>query len=174
MNGGNSHWNGIRCKNDGQPFFKCTAQGMRWRAHPAKTEPIRQWGRENLPRSLIIVDPDMLIRRFGGRTSLMLEVMTNRFPANRNLDVTAAMNEQRPVDSGFLRLVDGNVPTALQHWPQPCDCGCIDDEVVAAEVWLGGLDDMGSAFWHAIPAADTASAIMVLLDDGWEGIQQQW
>lgn len=122
--------------------------GHRWRGAAGLLTPYRQWVRENLPTSaqrFVLCGDDGFIRRWTDADSLgwvrPIEVKTFK---RKPMDYATTM-AFRALCAGRVRppfainLVQGNVPSLLRDWPEPCPrCGLPEPAVEAQIIYLNG------------------------------------
>lgn len=114
-----------------------------WKGNLGLMVPHRQWTRENLPSStagqLTIAGDDGFVRTYRRDDQLgivaPLEWKTRGSGIDPATDKTfRCVVEGRVAGWIFVRLVGGNVPSPLAHYPSPCCCGLPEQPEVASRI----------------------------------------
>lgn len=117
-----------------------------WRGNPGQMVPHRQWVRENMPvtrDSFVCAGDDGFMRtwtrddQLGYATPVEWKTYGGWLdnPTRRIFQIVYEHQERvrKPLT---IRLVGGNVPSALAHYPYTADCDLPEQPEVATEVWV--------------------------------------
>jgi hypothetical protein len=104
--------------------------GSVWRGNLGQLIPYRQWVRENFPSSrdgVTVAGDDGFLRFFSDEDPIGVvcpwEWKTFGKPLDRPTAHTfAAFREGAVLEPVVIRLIGGNTPGPLLHYPSPCDC----------------------------------------------------
>ena len=159
----------FECRNCREPWPCRGAQKLsgtrgHWRGHPSDLELVRQWGRENLPNNIVVIDPDFLIRSWRPGDPLGMWALFSiksygaSIPLKDRMTLQAIDSDERRLSCTFIIRQNGNVFSPLKHWPTPCPCGCIQEPEVSTLIECTGPD---KAVWQTL----TVEQLVWLMSD---------
>lgn len=120
-----------------------------WRGNPGQMVPHRQWIRENMPAThegFVCAGDDGFLRtwthddQLGFATPVEWKTYGSTLdnPTRRIFEIVYEQPDRirKPLT---IRLVGGNVPSALAHYPYTAECDLPEQPVVATEVWVNDV-----------------------------------
>lgn len=119
-----------------------------WKGHPGQIVPHRQWTRENLPPTsarFVVAGDDGFARRWTADDPLgcVAPIEWKTFGAtldNPTSKIFAILGDQhqRIRSPLIVRLIGGNTPGPLRHYPTTDECDLPEPLVVATAIMLNG------------------------------------
>lgn len=119
--------------DDPEHVRRLQVTGGQWRGHPARLDPWDQWCREQLPNGhagIVYCADDGILRSFDPARADDLGLWCKvEAKSHMAAPTWADMHTLRAVKRGvalapLVIRFDGDVPTRLYHWPEPCPaCG---------------------------------------------------
>ncbi len=126
-------------------------RGGRWRSNPGEVRPFEEWCRQRLPTSdYSIRDIDRVTWNPVTQTGGLWEMSRGVIRGRKWVDI------ERVTQGGLmgpyaLRLVGGNVPEPLAHYPAACDCcGMPSQPVVATRLIVNDIEIDASSLVAAL------------------------